>query len=115
MTIDEKQNTVKRSNLYNKLYNIINQIPRKQVEYDAPCSHSCATEIEKLIHEILKKQRENDFSMFCTEMNAKKIIGPIHPANEIGKSWNMLLDFVIVAAEKYKIGTGLLQIKEVDI
>ena len=53
--------------------------------------------------------------MFCTEMNAKKIIGPIHPANEIGKSWNMLLDFVIVAAEKYKIGTGLLQIKEVDI
>ena len=31
MTIDEKQNTVKRSNLYNKLYNIINQIPRKQL------------------------------------------------------------------------------------
>ena len=58
MTIDEKQNTVKRSNLYNKLYNIINQIPRKQVNCDAPCPHSCATEIEQLIHEALKKQRE---------------------------------------------------------
>ena len=58
MTIDEKQNTVKRSNLYNKLYNIINQIPRKQVDCDASCPHSCAIEIEQIIHEALKKQRE---------------------------------------------------------
>ena len=58
MTIDEKQNTVKRSNLYNKLYNIINQISRKQVDCDASCPHSCAIEIEQIIHEALKKQRE---------------------------------------------------------
>ena len=92
MTIDEKQNTVKRSNLYNKLYNIINQIPRKQVDCDASCPHSCAIEIEQIIHEALKKQREicaevyEDFNEDVPE-NGIKIINKIEnaPEPEIGE------------------------------
>lgn len=45
----ETTNKIKRSELWNKIYAIVNQIPRKNVDGDAMDAASATTEIEFLI------------------------------------------------------------------
>lgn len=45
----EKTNEIKRSELWNKIYNIVSQIPRRKVEGDCVDPSSASTEIERLI------------------------------------------------------------------
>ena len=53
----EKINKQEHSELFKKIYNLVSQIPRKEVNSDAPDSSSISFEIEKLFYEDL----ENNF------------------------------------------------------
>jgi hypothetical protein len=55
----EEVRKVERSDLYNKIYSIIKQIPREDVETDAMDSSSCAYDIEQLFY---KWQQEKMYS-----------------------------------------------------
>ena len=46
----ENTNKVERSELWNEIYNIVRQIPRKEVSEDAVDAPSATTSIEQLIH-----------------------------------------------------------------
>ncbi len=48
-TIEEVRK-VERSDLYNKIYSIVKQIPREDVETDAMDASSCAYDIEQLFY-----------------------------------------------------------------
>ena len=51
----ENTNKVERSELWNDIYRIVNQIPRKDVDCDAVDAPSATTSIEKLFKTLLKE------------------------------------------------------------
>ena len=51
----ENTNKVERSELWNDIYRIVNQIPRKEVDGDAVDAPSATTSIEKLFKTLLKE------------------------------------------------------------
>jgi hypothetical protein len=53
----EKPNKVERSELWNEVYNIVKQIPRKDVDGDAVDASSATTSIEEMLIKI-KNRRE---------------------------------------------------------
>jgi hypothetical protein len=53
----EKTNKVERSELWNEIYNIVKQIPRKDVDDDAVDASSATTSIEEMLIKI-KNRRE---------------------------------------------------------
>ena len=53
----EKTNKVERSELWNEIYNIVKQIPRKDVDSDAVDAPSATTSIEEMLIRI-KNRRE---------------------------------------------------------
>jgi hypothetical protein len=55
----EEVRKVERSDLYNKIYSIVKQIPREDVETDAMDASSCAYDIEQLFY---KWQQERMYS-----------------------------------------------------
>jgi hypothetical protein len=55
----EEVRKVERSDLYNKIYSIVKQIPREDVETDAMDASSCAYDIEQLFY---KWQQERSYS-----------------------------------------------------
>jgi hypothetical protein len=55
----EEVRKVERSDLYNKIYSIVKQIPREDVETDAMDASSCAYDIEQLFY---KRQQERMYS-----------------------------------------------------
>jgi hypothetical protein len=55
----EEARKVERSDLYNKIYSIVKQIPREDVETDAMDASSCAYDIEQLFY---KWQQERMYS-----------------------------------------------------
>lgn len=52
----EKSNKVERSELWNEIYNIVKQIPRKEVTEDAPDAPSVSTRIEEMLKKMKNKQ-----------------------------------------------------------
>ena len=69
----ENTNKVERSELWNDIYRIVKQIPRKEVDGDAVDAPSCAYELEQL---FLKWQQERSYSdedlISLLEFNYKK-------------------------------------------
>jgi hypothetical protein len=51
----ENTNKVERSELWNKIYNIVKQIPRKDIIEDAVDASSATTSIEELVHKYKLK------------------------------------------------------------
>ena len=51
----ENTNKVERIKLWNDIYRIVNQIPRKEVDGDAVDAPSATTSIEKLFKTLLKE------------------------------------------------------------
>lgn len=74
----EKVSKIKHSKLWNSVYNIVKQIPREDVDYDAVDAPSATTDIEKLFVKetnLLKEARDLlvlcsliDKSGQCTEL-----------------------------------------------
>ena len=56
----EKINKVERSELWNEIYNIVKQIPRKEVDGDAVDAPSATTSIENLIEKYKIKSEKWD-------------------------------------------------------
>ena len=56
----ENTNKVERSELWNDIYRIVNQIPRKEVDGDAVDAPSATTSIEKLIEKYKIKSEKWD-------------------------------------------------------
>ena len=52
----EKSNKVERSELWNEIYNIVKQIPRKDVEGDAVDAPSATTSIEEMLIKMKNKR-----------------------------------------------------------
>ena len=51
----EKLNKVERSELWNEIYNIVKQIPRKDVDGDAVDAPSATTSIEEMLIKMKNK------------------------------------------------------------
>jgi hypothetical protein len=56
----ENINKVERSELWNEIYRIVNQIPRKEVDGDAVDAQSATTSIENLIEKYKIKSEKWD-------------------------------------------------------
>ena len=52
----EKINKVERSELWNEIYNIVKQIPRKEVDGDAVDAPSATTSIEEMLIKIKNRK-----------------------------------------------------------
>jgi len=52
----ENINKIERSDLWNKIYEIVKQIPRKETVEDAVDAPSATTSIEKLFKTLLKNK-----------------------------------------------------------
>ena len=55
----EKTINLKRSDLWEEIYQIVKQIPRKDITDDAPDAPSVATDLEELFYRNLIKQIPN--------------------------------------------------------
>lgn len=55
----EKSNKIERSNIWEQIHKIVNKIPQKKVDGDAPDSFSISTELEELFLKILSTYDNN--------------------------------------------------------
>jgi hypothetical protein len=71
----EEVRKVERSDLYNKIYSIVKQIPREDVETDAMDASSCAYDIEQLFYkwqqERMYAEADNIMRFLDTEVKLK--------------------------------------------
>ena len=79
----ENTNKVERSELWNDIYRIVKQIPRKEVDGDAVDAPSCAYELEQL---FLKWQAERMYSEEEVGELLYNVIG------EYGKHYGIMID-----------------------
>jgi hypothetical protein len=59
----EEVKKIERSEVYNSIYSIVKQIPRKNVEGDAMDAPSCAYELEQLFYEWASEQLLKDYTI----------------------------------------------------
>lgn len=64
----EQHSGIKRSDMWKKIYNVVNKIPRKTVEYDASDVPSVTTELEELFSNLIFNiEEENKKLKFIIE------------------------------------------------
>ncbi len=67
---------VERTELFNSIFSVVKQIPRKDVECDAMDASSCSYEIEQLFYKWQQEQDKNKYSeedlISLLEFNYKK-------------------------------------------
>ena len=67
----EEVRKVERTELFNSIFSVVKQIPRKDVECDAMDASSCSYEIEQLFY---KWQQEQNKKLYSEEETIQKII-----------------------------------------
>ena len=73
--MSEMQHKIKRSELWNKLRNIISQLPIKDVDGDCMDVNSCSTEIEELVLNELLDQKNAILKLIEVEGKRREIEG----------------------------------------
>ncbi len=72
----EEVRKVERTELFNSIFSVVKQIPRKDVECDAMDASSCSYEIEQLFYKWQQEQDKNKYSeedlISLLEFNYKK-------------------------------------------
>jgi hypothetical protein len=58
----EEVRKVERTELFNSIFSVVKQIPRKDVDGDAMDAPSCASEIEQLFYKWQQEQDKNKYS-----------------------------------------------------
>ena len=58
----EEVRKVERTELFNSIFSVVKQIPRKDVDGDAMDAPSCAYEIEQLFYKWQQEQDKNKYS-----------------------------------------------------
>jgi hypothetical protein len=86
----EEVRKVERSDLYNKIYSIVKQIPREDVETDAMDASSCAYDIEQLFY---KWQQERMYAEADNIMNALHSV-ELKNNKDYSKIYNSMKEFL---------------------
>jgi hypothetical protein len=72
--------------LFNSIFSVVKQIPRKDVDGDAMDAPSCAYEIEQLFYKWQQEQDNDKFSGGDVPNNLESVLAKITHQNDLGLS-----------------------------